>query len=60
MSFKNPYLNELMEKVIKRNAGETEFHQAATEILESLGTDVHSARDGDIAVLSDGKSVWVE
>ena len=31
-----------------------------TEILESLGADVHSARDGDIAVLSDGKSVWVE
>jgi len=31
-----------------------------TEILESLGADVHSARNGDIAVLSDGKSVWVE
>ena len=36
MSFKNPYLNELMEKVIKRNAGETEFHQAVKEVLESL------------------------
>ena len=36
MSFKNPYLNELMDKVIKRNAGETEFHQAVKEVLESL------------------------
>ena len=36
MSFKNPYLNELMEKVSKRNAGESEFHQAVKEVLESL------------------------
>ena len=36
MSFKNQYLNELMERVIKRNAGETEFHQAVKEVLESL------------------------
>ena len=36
MSFKNQYLNELMEKVIKRNQGEPEFHQAVREVLESL------------------------
>ena len=27
MSFKNQYLAELMETVIKRNPGEPEFHQ---------------------------------
>jgi glutamate dehydrogenase (NADP+) len=36
MSFKNPYLAELMETVIKRNANEPEFHQAVREVLESL------------------------
>ena len=36
MSFKNAYLNELMDRVIKRNAGEGEFHQAVQEVLESI------------------------
>ena len=36
MSFKNEYLNELMDKVVKRNAGETEFHQTVKEVLESI------------------------
>lgn len=36
MSFKIHYLNDLMEKVIKRNAGETEFHQTVKEVLESI------------------------
>ena len=36
MAFKNQYLADLMEKVIKRNPGEPEFHQAVTEVLESL------------------------
>ncbi len=36
MIFKNPYLNELMERVIKRNAGEKEFHQAVEEVLMSI------------------------
>ena len=36
MSFKNAYLNDLMERVIKRNANEPEFHQAVREVLESL------------------------
>lgn len=36
MSFKNQYLNELMERVIKRNPGELEFYQAVEEVLISL------------------------
>ncbi|MBQ7900864.1 MAG: NADP-specific glutamate dehydrogenase [Clostridia bacterium] len=36
MAFKSKYLEELMEKVIKRNAAEPEFHQAVREVLESL------------------------
>ena len=34
--FKSSYLNELMERVIKRNPYEPEFHQAVREVLESL------------------------
>ena len=36
MSFTNPYMSELMERVIKRNPAEPEFHQAVTEVLQSL------------------------
>lgn len=36
MKFKNQYLNELMERVVKRNIGEVEFHQAVEEVLTSL------------------------
>ncbi|MBO5212185.1 MAG: NADP-specific glutamate dehydrogenase [Clostridia bacterium] len=36
MSFKNQYLNDLMERVIKRNANEPEFHQTVREVLESI------------------------
>ena len=36
MSFKNQYLNDLMERVIKRNANEPEFHQTVKEVLESI------------------------
>jgi len=32
----NPYLKELMERVVARNAGESEFHQAVLEVFESL------------------------
>ena len=32
----NPYLVKVMEKVIARNPGETEFHQTVSEVLESL------------------------
>ncbi len=36
MNFTNTYLAELMERVIARNPGEKEFHQAVREVLESL------------------------
>ena len=34
--FKLPYLNDLMDTVIKRNPGESEFHQTVREVLESI------------------------
>ena len=34
--FKLDYLNELMETVIRRNPGESEFHQTVREVLESI------------------------
>ncbi len=34
--FKSAYLNDLMERVIARNAGEAEFHQTVKEVLESI------------------------
>ena len=36
MSFKNQYIQDLYNQVVKRNAGEPEFHQAVREVLESL------------------------
>ncbi len=33
---KNAYLKKVVEDVIKRNPGESEFHQTVTEVLESL------------------------
>ena len=34
--FKSAYLNDLMDRVIARNAGEPEFHQTVKEVLESI------------------------
>ena len=34
--FKIEYLNDLYDRVVKRNAGETEFHQTVKEVLESI------------------------
>ena len=34
--FKSAYLNDLMERVIKRNPNEPEFHQTVKEVLESI------------------------
>jgi len=34
--FKLDYLNELYDTVVKRNAGEVEFHQTVREVLESI------------------------
>lgn len=36
MSIKNSYLDSLMKRVIERNRGESEFHQAVREVLESI------------------------
>lgn len=36
MAITNSYLNSVYETVVKRNAGEPEFHQAVYEVLESL------------------------
>ncbi|MFA5561963.1 MAG: NADP-specific glutamate dehydrogenase [Eubacteriales bacterium] len=36
MALHNPYMVALMERVRKRNPNEPEFHQAVTEVLESL------------------------
>ncbi|HEX17178.1 MAG TPA: glutamate dehydrogenase, partial [Thermoplasmatales archaeon] len=30
------YLEQLMEKVVEKNPGEKEFHQAVREVLESI------------------------
>ena len=45
MSFKNQYLNELMERVVKRNANEPEFHQTVKEVLESIEPVVEARPD---------------
>ena len=34
--FKSEYLNELYETVVKRNPGESEFHQTVCEVFESI------------------------
>ena len=36
MRIQNEYLNDLMERVVKRDPGELEFHQAVREVLASL------------------------
>lgn len=36
MAFQNQYFADLMDRVIKRNPDEPEFHQAVREVLESL------------------------
>ncbi len=36
MSIQNEYLKKVIADVVKRNPGESEFHQTVTEVLESL------------------------
>lgn len=36
MALQNAYLQSVMERVVARNPGEPEFHQAVAEVLESL------------------------
>ena len=45
MSFKNQYLNELMDRVVKRNANEPEFHQTVKEVLESIEPVIEARPD---------------
>ncbi len=45
MSLKNEYLIGLMERVEKRNPGESEFHQAVSEVLESLEPVIEARPD---------------
>ena len=42
MSIQNEYLNGLMERVIRRDPGEPEFHQAVREVLTSLAPVVNA------------------
>ncbi|MBP1557172.1 MAG: NADP-specific glutamate dehydrogenase [Oscillospiraceae bacterium] len=42
MSIQNEYLNDLMERVIKRDPNEAEFHQAVREVLTSLAPVVNA------------------
>ena len=45
MNFKNAYLQEVYDKVCKRNQGEPEFLQAVKEVLESLEPVVEKRPD---------------
>ena len=42
MSIQNAYLNELMERVIRRDPEQKEFHQAVREVLTSLAPVVNA------------------
>ena len=42
MSIQNEYLNGLMERVMKRDPGESEYHQAVREVLSSLAPVVNA------------------
>lgn len=45
MALKNQYLIDLLERVQKRNAGEPEFIQTVTEVLESIEPVVEQRPD---------------
>ena len=45
MAIKNQYLLDLIERVKARNAGETEFHQTVTEVLESIEPVIEQSPD---------------
>ena len=42
MSIQNEYLNGLMERVVRRDPAEPEFHQAVREVLTSLAPVVNA------------------
>ena len=43
--FKSEYLTDLMERVIARNPGESEFHQTVKEVLESIEPVIEARPD---------------
>jgi len=45
MSNMTPKIQEIFKQVIARNPGETEFHQAVAEVLESLGQVIEKYPD---------------
>ena len=50
------YAKEVLEQLIKKNPGEPEFHQAASEVLESLAPVVDS--DPDLPAQRPSLSAW--
>ncbi|MEU9857956.1 Glu/Leu/Phe/Val dehydrogenase dimerization domain-containing protein, partial [Streptomyces sp. NPDC047974] len=42
MTAPTPQLESLYDEILRRNPGEAEFHQAAREVLESLGPVLHA------------------
>ena len=45
MSIQNEYLSGLMERVVRRNPAEPEYHQAVNEVQTSLDTRVEAKPD---------------
>ncbi|MDO5479323.1 MAG: Glu/Leu/Phe/Val dehydrogenase dimerization domain-containing protein, partial [Clostridia bacterium] len=45
MSLKNQYLIDVLEQVKKRNAGESEFIQTVTEVLETIEPVINQRQD---------------
>ena len=56
---KNAYLKGVLENVKKRNAGEPEFIQAVTEVLETLEPVIEKRPDLVEAGVVDGSAVFV-
>ena len=44
MSIQNEYLSGLMERVVRRNPAEPEFHQAVQEVAPVAHNDLHTQR----------------
>ncbi len=45
MAKMHPYIEKVLETVKKRNSGEPEFHQAVTEVLETLSPVIEEHKD---------------
>src|SRR5690625_1317451 len=52
MSWSNPTVNAVYEQVLRRNPGEEEFHQAITEVFDSLDVVINKhPRYADASIL---------